>query len=354
MEKASNLSIKQFFAEIKKALKPNYKSAVTALVGLFVISVAIMMGLGVVGYMLLRSLMMKYYMMMYGMSTISSIVIGAVEVLAILIVMIIVLFVVSFFGTAIKFNFQDVVRDPSKKIKIRAIYDQFKRLKKWQLVRLALYIWLFASVLWQLPVDILNGFFGSNQIVAEILKVVGGIIAIWKGLEYSQALWLYREKQPEFLGQSMRHAITASRRFMGGRKINWLILSIAGYVPLIVWTVVWGAIVYFGANYGSFTMPTAVIYILLAIMVIGICAYLPVLLMMGPVYYEANKHHINLDTVYEDTLLPKDQLVDPMPEVQAAPAPEKAAEPAETNDEPAQSAAPTSDDSDSSDSHETK
>lgn len=314
MEKASNLSVKQFFAEIKKALKPNYKSALGALVGLFVISVAIILGLGVIGYVLARSLMMKYYMMMYGMSTITSIITGALTLLLVLVLYIILFFVIYFFETAIKFNFQDVVRDPSKKIQVRSIFSQFKRLKKWQLVRLSLWIWLFTT-LWQLPVNILDGFFGGNQIVSDILRIALLLIGLWKGLEYSQGLFLYREKQPEFLGQSMRHAVTASRRFMGGRKINYLILMIAGVLPVAVWTAIWGAIVYFGTNYGSFSMPVAVIYILLVIMIVGICAYLPVLLMMGPVYYEANKGHLNMDTVYEDTLLPKERLVDPMPEV---------------------------------------
>lgn len=316
--KESNLSIKQFFAEIKKALKPNYKSAVGALVGLFVISVAIILGLGVVGYMLLRSLMMKYYMMMYGMSTITSLITGALTVLLVLVLYIILFFVIYFFRTAIQFNFQDVVRDPSRKIQIRQIFSQFKRLKKWQLVRLALWVWLFTT-LWQLPVDILNGFFGSNQIVAAILKAVGAVIAIWKGVEYSQGLLLYREKQPEFLGQSMRHALTASRRFMGGRKINYIILMIAGVVPVILWTAIWSAIIYFGSNYGSFTMPTAVVYILVIILILGICAYLPVLLMMEPVYFEANKKHINLESVYADTLLPEEKLVDPLPEINEQP-----------------------------------
>lgn len=311
MEKQKSLSIKQFFAEIKKALKPNYSSALGTLIGLFVISAAIILGLGLVGYMLLRQLMMQYYMMMYGMSTMSSMITGIGALILVLVLYVLVVFVIYFFQTAIEFNFQDVIRDPSRKIKLGAIFSQFKRLKKGQLIRLSLWIVLFTT-LWQLPVDILNGFFGSNQIVAAILRAIGLVIGIWKGVEYSQGLLLYREKQPDFVGQSLRHSLTASRRFMGGRKINYIVLMVAGALPVIVWGLVWTAILYFGTNYGSFAMPTFVIYLLVIIMILGICAYLPVLLMMEPVFYESHKEHLDVDEQFRNTLLPHEKLVDPI------------------------------------------
>lgn len=317
MEKQTNLSIKQFYAAIRKALKRNYSSALGAIIGLFVVAAILIGILGFAAYMLLRELSLQYMMMMYGMSSISSMLIYGLGMVLVLILYIILLFFIQFFKVAIQFNLQDGVRDASVKVKFRAIYGQFKRLKKWQLVRLSLWTWLFMT-LWQLPFEILNTFFGSNSIIAAILKALLAVVTIWKTVEYSQSIFLYREKQPKFLGQSMRHALTVSRRFMGGRKVNYIILMIAGYVPVIVWGLLWAAIIYMSNNFGSFAMPSFITWLFAIILVVGVCAYLPVLLIMEPVFYEANKLHLNLDEEYDDTFLPQEKLVDPLPDIKEA------------------------------------
>ena len=140
------------------------------------------------------------------------------------------------------------------------------------------------------------------MIVCRILNV---IVMIWKGIEYSQANFLYRDRQPQFLGQSMRHALTASRRFMGGRKWNYLlIMLVVIFIPMVVWEVIFGALAY----WGLYTATYALIYIGLLLMILGFAAYLPVIFASGALYYEEAKKTANLDEDFADTFKPVAEL----------------------------------------------
>ena len=112
------------------------------------------------------------------------------------------------------------------------------------------------------------------------------IIVIWKGIEYAQAYFLYREKQPRFLGQSMRHALTASRRFMGGRKWNYLLICLfVEVLPMAVWAVIFGGLAY----YGNYTATYVLFYIGLLITILGLICYLPVVFATGSLFYVRSK-----------------------------------------------------------------
>src|SRR5699024_11961156 len=93
----------------------------------------------------------------------------------------------------------------------------YKHLRKNQVWRIILYIGLF-TFLWSLPLNIVNALLLPHLSgVAAVytgwaIRILNDIVVLWKSIEYSQSYFLYREKQPQFLSQSMRYALTASRQ----------------------------------------------------------------------------------------------------------------------------------------------
>ena len=159
--------------------------------------------------------------------------------------------------------------------------------------------------LWTLPLSIVAGLVAKNQILVLICRIVNDLILVWKGIEYSQANFLYRDKQPQFLGQSMRHSLTASRRFMGGRKCNYILLMLVTLVlPVLIWEVIFGGLTW----WGIYTATNALIYIGLALMILGFAFYLPVLLAAPALYYEQAKETAQLNEVFAGTFKPVAEL----------------------------------------------
>ncbi|BAP84909.1 hypothetical protein LOOC260_103310 [Paucilactobacillus hokkaidonensis JCM 18461] len=306
MEKEKkNFSAKQFVGEIKDRLKGRYAQTLGALLGISVISIAVLAGAAYLCFWVFRMLVYSVMMMMYGMTTSSSLMMEGLFLVATIILYIVVAFCVRYIFTAVTFKFQDVVRDDDAHVGFGTIYQNFKQIRKLQLIRLWLWTGLF-MFLWQIVPDIIASFFsGSLAFIAVLVRLIAVGIMIWKGVEYSQSLFLYREEQPKFLGQSLRHALTASRRFMGGRKWNYIWMMIVVIVPLILWSAIWGGITYFGV----YTWIPAIIYIAPIILILGIWAYLPVMFIAGPVYYEMNKENVDLDKAFTKTFLPEEKLI---------------------------------------------
>lgn len=304
MERKKNFSAKQFVGELKNSLKGRYAQSLGALLGVFVISAVVFVAALYLIYWAFRSLMYSVTLLMYGMATTSSLLLGVLMLLVALVIYVLVTLCVRYLFTAITFNFQDVVRNDDKQVGLGTMYRGFKHVRKLQILRLWLWLGLFLF-LWQIVPDIVAGFFGSSKYVALAFRLVGLGITIWKSVEYSQSLFLYREKQPEFLGQSLRHALTASRRFMGGRKWNYIWLMIVVIVPLILWTAIWSGITY----YGVYTWIPAIIYVAPIILVLGLWAYLPVLFTAAPLYYEMNRANVDVDETFTKTFLPEEKLV---------------------------------------------
>lgn len=305
MENKKSFSAKQFVGEIRDRLKGRYAQSLGALLGVFVISIAALAAAIYLCFWAFRMLVYSVMMMMYGMTTSSSLLMEGLILIAAIIVYIAVALCVRYVFTAITFNFQDVARNDDVQVGLGTMYKGFKQLRKLQLIRLWLWAGLF-MFLWQIIPDIVAGFFSGNlAFIGVICRLIGVGIMIWKGVEYSQSLFLYREQQPKFLGQSMRHAITASRRFMGGRKWNYIWLMIVIIVPLLVWFAIWGGITY----YGVYTWIPAIIYIAPIIMILGLWAYLPVLFIATPIYYEMSKGNVDIDETFAKTFLPAEKLV---------------------------------------------
>ncbi|WP_137597836.1 hypothetical protein [Paucilactobacillus kaifaensis] len=312
MENKKNFSAKQFIGEIKDRLKGRYAQSLGALLGVFIISVVALAAAMYLCFWAFRMIVYSVMMMMYGMTTSSSLLMQVLILVAAVIVYIAVALCVRYVYTAITFNFQDVARNDDVQVGLGTMYRGFKQLKKLQLIRLWLWIGLF-MFLWQIVPDIIAGFFSGNlEFVGIIVRLIAVVLMLWKGVEYSQALFLYREQQPKFLGQSMRYAITASRRFMGGRKWNYIWLMIVIIVPLLLWFAIWGGITY----YGIYTWIPAIIYVAPIIMILGFWAYLPILFIAAPIYYEMNKTNVDIDETFAKTFLPEEKLVQStLPEV---------------------------------------
>jgi hypothetical protein len=299
MDKKQGIKTKEFLKQLKEKMKPHYAQSLGVLLGLFVLVVATFMIFGIAAYYVMRTLSLKVMMLMYGMTTMSSLILWGGALILIVILYFMVMIFVYFFQTAIQFKFQDIVKDDNNSITIKGIFAQFKQLRKSQLLRLFLWIGLF-TFLWQLPFSLVSDYLpktGALSILTVIIRLAGYVVACWKGIEYSQALYLYREKQPSFLGQSMRHAITASRRFMGGRKWKYLWLSIVMALPVLVWAGILGGVTY----WGIYTWTPVVMYLAPIILVLGLWAYLPVIFVFSPLFYELNKDHVDLDSTFKDT-----------------------------------------------------
>lgn len=305
MENKKNFSAKQFVGEIKNRLQGRYAQSLGALLGVFIISIVALAAAMYLCFWAFRMIVYSAMMMMYGMTTVSSLLMQGLILIAAVIVYIAVLLCVRYVFTAITFNFQDVARNDDIQVGLGTMYQGFKHLKKLQLIRLWLWAGLF-MFLWQIVPDIIAGFFSGNlEFIGVIVRLIAAVIAVWKSVEYSQSLFLYREQQPKFLGQSMRHAITASRRFMGGRKWNYIWLMLVIIVPLLLWLAIWGGITY----YGVYTWIPAIIYVAPIIMILGFWAYLPVLFIAAPIYYEMNKVNVDIDETFVKTFLPEEKLI---------------------------------------------
>lgn len=303
MKKRYSLSLKQFIKDLRSLVKP-YQPAMWPLAGIMVIFLALSFIVGFFAQGAMSSIGMAMMMAMYGMASPAAIGMALLEVLVAIVILMVLSFFYSFFTTAAEFTYQDRLRHPESVVTAGNVWMHFKHLRKNQLWRIILYMGLFLFF-WSLPLDIVAGLVGKNPVLVIICRVLNDIIMIWKGIEYSQANFLYRDKQPQFLGQSMRHSLTASRRFMGGRKWNYfLLILVTMVVPVVIWEVIFGGLTWWGV----YTATNPLIYIGLLLMILGFAAYLPVMFAVPALYYEQAKKTANLDDTFAGTFKPVAEL----------------------------------------------
>lgn len=300
----NSLPLKEFASQLKGTLKGKYNAAVWPIAGISLVYVALS---ALLGMLLLRSAAMLGYatmLIMYGMG--SQVMLSIVEALAILVLWILVTFGMYFVNMSILYNYQDLVRNPNQKVSAGSIWTHFKHVNKNQLLRLTLYHGWFIF-LWTLPLDIVAALVSKNTVLVVIVRIINFLIALWKTLEYSQAPLLYRDQRPKFLGQSMRYALTASRRAMGGWKMSFFTIEfLFSFLPMLIWGAIFGGITY----YGIYTATNFFIYAGLVVLIIGLCAYAPVVYLVTAQFYEQmrQKTKWTLDDVFEDTFKPVDVL----------------------------------------------
>ncbi len=303
MKKRYSLSLKKFIKDLRALVKP-YQPAMWPLAGVMVIFLALSFIVGFYAQSATSSVGMAIMMSMYGMASPAAIGLSVLEIILAIVILLALSFFYSFFTTAVEFTYQDRLRHPEQVVSAGAVWMHYKHLRKNQLWRIILYMGLFLF-LWTLPLDIVSGLVAKNGILVMICRIANDLILIWKGVEYSQANFLYRDKQPQFLGQSMRHSLTASRRFMGGRKWNYILLMLVTVViPVVIWEVIFGGLMW----WGIYTATNALIYIGLAVMILGFAFYLPVMLAAPALYYEQAQETAQMNEVFAGTFKPVAEL----------------------------------------------
>lgn len=300
MNKKKTLSLGDFIKELRASLKGEYNGAVWPIAGFTLLFCAISALLAYFLMMLSSSMMMNVMMVMYGMASPAAIGMAILEILLVFVLMILNGFWYSFMGTAFNFTYLDRFRDDTQKVTASTIWHQFKHMNKNQVLRAVLYMSLFLF-LWSLPLTIIGDLFARNRVVYIICEVANQIVLAWKGLEYSQSLFLYKDTRPKFLGQSMRHALTASRRYMGGFKRYLLLMDIVVIVlPLLVWDVIFGGLGY----YGIYTATNFCIWAGFLLAFIGDLAYVPVISAATALFYHKTSSKRDLNQVFADTFKP--------------------------------------------------
>lgn len=303
MKKRYSLSLKKFIKDLRALVKP-YQPAMWPLAGIMVIFLALSFIVGFYAQSATSAVGMAIMMSMYGMASPAAIGLSVLEIIVAIVILLALSFFYSFFTTAVEFTYQDRLRHPEQVVSAGAVWMHFKHLRKNQLWRIILYMGLFLF-LWTLPLDIISGLVAKNAILVLICRIANDLILIWKGIEYSQANFLYRDKQPQFLGQSMRHSLTASRRFMGGRKWNYILLMLVTVVvPVLIWEVIFGGLTW----WGIYTATNAFIYIGLAVMILGFAFYLPVMLAVPALYYEQARATAQMNEIFAGTFKPVAEL----------------------------------------------
>lgn len=300
------ISIKQLWAELKTALKERYWSAVWPIAGgmLLLLAVSMILSMGVARCFM--TFMMMFQMMMYGMSSLSMAAMVMLATLAMIVLLIVVEFFIQFLGVASAFAWLDYIRHPEMKMNANNIWTYFKHLKKNQVLRLTLYT-AFFIFLWQLPLSIIASLSFVQRLpwLHIALQVVNDLIIVWKSLEYSQEIFAYRDRQADFLGQSMRHALTASRRLMGGFKAKYLVSVVVFVVlPMLILGAIFGGI----AFYGDYTGTYPVMWIGIILLVIAELMFTPVILLFAAQFYNDITDDQLVDDSFADTFKPLEVL----------------------------------------------
>lgn len=299
---SQKISIKQFWTELKTAIKNRYWTAVWPIAGgmLLLLAVSVLLSLGIARSFM--TFMMMFQMMMYGMSSLSMALMVMVGLWLLIACLVVVEFFLQFVGVSSAYAWLDYLRHSEMKMNASNIWTYFKHLKKNQILRLTLYMSFFIC-LWQLPLMIIS----SLPVIAKIswltmaLKIINEVIVIWKSIEYSQAIFTYRDRQADFLGQSMRHAITASRRLMGGFKASYLLVAILFIVlPMLVLGAIFGGI----AFYGDYTGTYPVMWIGIILLIVAELMFIPVALLVAAQFYQQITSEKLLDDSFADTFKP--------------------------------------------------
>lgn len=298
------VSLKDFISDLKTSFKGEYFGALWPIGGFFIIFIALTAILMYFFQSISSSIMMSIMMVMYGMTSAGAIGMAILELLVILVLLLTVNFFYGFFQVAFQYTYLDRYESEDKKVTASSIWKQYKHVNKNQLWRLALYSDLFIF-LWTLPLDIVAGIFAKYAWLVITCRVLNILIVIWKGLQYSQSFFLYRSKRPSFLGQSMRHALTASKRFMKGLKWNYLLVEIVTVVlPIVVWLAIFCGLGY----YGIYTATNFWIWFGFIVAFLGVIAWLPITYASTALYYQKTAAGQNLDTDFDSTFKPVEEL----------------------------------------------
>lgn len=298
------VSLKTFIDELKSSLKGEYTNALWPIGGFLIIFIALSAILMYFFQGISSSIMMNIMMVMYGMTSPAAIGMALLELVLTLVLMLAVDFFYSFIQAAGMYAYLARFRNADEKVTAASVWGQYKRLNKNQLWRLALYIGLFIF-LWCLPLNIVAGIFARNQAVVITCRVINLILVIWKSLQYSQAYFLYNDKRPAFLGQSMRHALTASRRFMKGLKWNLLLIElVVSILPLVIWVAIFGGLGY----YGVYTATNFWIWFGFIVAFLGMVAWTPVMYAINALYYHKAAAGQKLDANFEGTFKSVEEL----------------------------------------------
>lgn len=310
MEKQRTLPVKEFIASLKKLVKPNYLRAMWPIAGISIIFIALIAILVMLNTSISASIGMSMMMVMYGMASPLAILYSLFEILGIFAIMAALTFFYSFFTVAAQYTYQDKLAHPEQPVSAGSIWMHYKHLRKNQLWRIILYIGLF-TFLWSLPLNIVNFLVAANlsgsagYYVALVIRILNDIVILWKSIEYSQSYFLYREKQPQFLGQSMRHALTASRRFMTGRKWNYFaIILLVEVLPMVIWSLIFGGL----AFYGIYTATYVLTYVGIVVLIVGLACYFPVAYATIALYYSQARTGMDMDQLFKDTFKPVAEL----------------------------------------------
>ena len=250
--KRNHLPLKEFINQLKSTLKGKYNAAVWPIAGITLLYLALT---ALLALLFTRSAMMLGYatmLIMYGM--ISQVLLAVVEALGILILWFLVTFGMYFVNMSILYSYQDQIKNPNLKVSATTIWKHFKHLNKNQLLRLTLYSSLFIF-LWTLPLDIVAVLVAKNQALVIAVRIANFLITFWKTLEYSQAPLLYR-------------------------------------------------------YYGNYTATYFVMYAGLIIMLLGFCAYAPVVYLATAQFYEQSKPQspISVEDAFVKTFKPVEVL----------------------------------------------
>lgn len=282
MEKFSLASIKSYFGENKTIFKNNW-----LLGGIMYVLLVIVAGiLFLFDYELLAvgvsSISTSITYLLYGQST-YLIFISLLEILSSILLFFIISIAAFFVRSTIQFAIQDTLKNELAKVTFSRVFTKFKQLNKNQILRLFLYLSLFIF-LWLLPLIVIHVFTSKLTIITYILQFLTFVVLLWKGITYSQSLFLYRENQASFLGQSQRFALKASKRFIRDLKFKYLLLLIGLVIPLAIWIGIWSTVTYFG----FYIWEPIMIYGGPIVGTIGCCFYLPFMQFTFAHFYEKN------------------------------------------------------------------
>lgn len=295
-------SLKSYLQENKAIFKNNWLWAgIMYVLLIFVASVLFMLDyeLFAVG---VSSISTSITLLLYGQSS-YLIFINLLEIIVSIILFFVIAVFCFFVRTAIQYVVQDTLRTKLTKVSFSNVFKKFKQLNKNQVLRLFCYLSLF-MFLWLLPLMIINMFTSKIAFVTYILQFLFFVVILWKGIDYSQAIFLYRENQPQFLGQSQRYALKASKHFIKNLRFKYLLVLIGLTIPLVIWIAIWSVVTYFG----FYIWEPIMIYGGPILGIIGGCFYLPFVQFTLAYFYEKNNSSELIEKSFRDCFKPVEKL----------------------------------------------
>ncbi len=294
-------SLKSYFGENKTIFKNNWLLAgILYILLIFVAGVLFLLDyeLFAVG---VSSISTSVTLLLYGQSYL--IFISLLEIIGSIILFFIIALLCFFVRITIQYAIQDTLKNELAKVSFSSVFKKFKQLNKNQVLRLFCYLALFIF-LWLLPLLVIHIFTSKIEIVTYILQFLFFVVVLWKGIDYSQAIFLYRENQPQFLGQSQRYALKASKRFIKNLRFKYLLLLIGLSIPLAIWIAIWSVVTYFG----FYIWEPIMIYGGPIVGIIGGCLYLPFVQFTLAYFYEKNNSSDLLEKSFRDCFKPVEKL----------------------------------------------